>query len=317
MMKVLVTSNLPEDILLKMEENFELDYHDSNIPLKKEEIIERIEDVDALLCPLSDRIDEDIIKAGKNLKIIANYGAGFDNIDIKIAREHGIDVSNAPAPSSAVSTAELAFSLIMAASRRLFEGEKDLRKGNFLGWRPTYFLGSQLKGKTLGIIGMGNIGQELAKRALAFEMKVIYHSRTRKPEIEKLGAIYTNKDDLLKEADFISLHTAFSEELKHMISTREFDMMKDSAYLINAARGPLVEEKELVKALRDGLIKGAALDVYEFEPKVSDELLELDNIILIPHLGNATVEARLEMGQAAFENLIDKKNGNTPRNLVN
>lgn len=317
MMKVLVTSNLPEDILLKMEENFDLDYHDSNIPLKKEEIIKRIEDVDALLCPLSDRIDEDIIKAGKNLKIIANYGAGFDNIDIKVAREFGIDVSNAPAPSSAVSTAELAFSLIMAASRRLFEGEKDLRKGNFLGWRPTYFLGSQLKGKTLGIIGMGNIGQELAKRALAFEMKVIYHSRTRKPEIEELGAIYTNKDDLLKEADFISLHTAFSEELKHMISTREFEMMKDSAYLINAARGPLVEEKELVKALRDGLIKGAALDVYEFEPNVSDELLELDNIILIPHLGNATVEARLEMGQAAFENLIDKKNGNTPRNLVN
>ncbi len=316
-MKLLITSNLPDEIYNNLPESLEIDYHNSNIPLSEEEIKERVVGKDFLICPLSDKINKDIIDQGKDLKLIMNYGAGFDNIDINYAKEKNIIVTNAPATSSAVSTAELAFGLILAISRRLIAGEKDLRDGNFLGWRPTYFLGDQLKGKTLGIIGMGNIGKNLAKRALAFEMDVIYYSRTRKEDIEKLGVKFVDKEDLMRNSDIVSIHTAFSKDLKHMISKEDFNLMKESAFLINAARGPLVSEENLIDALKNKRIKGAALDVYEFEPKVSDELLSLDNVVLIPHLGNATWEARMEMGQAVVDNLKDFLDNKEPRNKVN
>lgn len=316
-MKILITSNLPKRIYNNISSDLEIDYHNSNTPLSKEEIIKRAKDVDLIICPLSDKIDREVIDSSKNLKAIFNYGAGFDNIDIEYAKEKKILVTNAPAPSSAVSTAELTFGLILAISRKLIQGEKDLREGNFLGWRPTYFLGDQLKGKTLGIIGMGNIGSNLAKRALAFEMDVVYHSRNRKEEIENLGVVYKEKEELLKEADIITIHTAYKEELHHMMSEKEFSMMKESAYFINAARGPLMDEKALVNALKNKDIKGAALDVYEFEPKISKELLDLTNVTLIPHLGNATVEARMEMGKAVIDNLNDFLNDKEPRNKVN
>lgn len=229
----------------------------------------------------------------------------------------GIFVTNAPAPSSAISTAELTFGLMLAISRRIVEGERLSREDKFLGWRPTYMLGHELRGKTLGIFGLGNIGSNLAKRALAFEMNVIYHSRNRKEEMEKLGVKYVDSlDELLEKSDFVSLHSAFKPELKHMISTNEFKKMKKSAYLINAARGPLVEEKELIKALNEGEIAGCALDVYEFEPKICEELKNAKNILLAPHLGNATFEARLEMGNAAADNIEDYEAGKEPRNNV-
>lgn len=316
-MKILITSNVPEKIINELQDNFEVEYHNSNLPLKKEEIMERIQNAEGLVCPLSDKIDKEIIDAGKNLKIISNYGAGYDNIDVDYVKEKGIIVTNAPAPSSAVSTAELTFALILSAARRLSQAEKNLREGNFLGWRPAYFLGTELRGKTLGIIGMGNIGKNVAKRALAFEMKVIYHSRNRKEDVEEWGAVYKDKEEVIRNADFLTIHTAFKQELHHMIGEKEFDSMKDSAYFINAARGPLMDESALVKVLKSGSIKGAALDVYEFEPKVSEELLELDNVLLIPHLGNATVEARMEMGEAVVHNLLDYKKGEDPRNKVN
>ncbi len=252
-----------------------------------------------------------------DLKIIANYGAGFDNIDINAAAKRNIVVTNAPAPSSAVSTAELTFALILMIARDMLRAEKNLRDGNFKGWRPTYFLGEQLKSKTLGIIGLGNIGKNLAKRALSFEMNVVYHSRNRKEDVENLGVKYMERDDLIRSADFLSLHTAFSPELRHMISDREFELMPESAYLINAARGPLVDERALICALTEGKIRGAALDVYEFEPKISDELLKLENVVLMPHLGNATYDARREMGEAVLDNLMDFKEGQRPRNKVN
>lgn len=317
-MKLLITSNIPEEIYDELDKNFEISYHNSNVPLKKEEIIEKIKDKDALLCPLSDKIDKDIIDAGSDLKIIANYGAGFDNIDISYAREKGIVVTNAPAPASAVSTAELSFGLMLAAARKIVSGDKVTREGGFYGWRPTFYLGSQLKGKTLGIIGLGNIGKNLAKRAKAFEMKVIYYSRTRKEDFEKeFGIEYRDKDDVIKNSDFLSLHTAFVPGLRHMISKKELEMMKKSAILINASRGPIVDEDALADALISNEIAGAALDVYEEEPKVNGKLLNLDNVILAPHLGNATFEARLEMGENAKDNLIDFKNGKTPKNKVN
>ena len=317
-MKLLITSNIPEKIYDDLDKHFEIRYHDSNVPLKKDEIIEMIKGQDALLCPLSDKIDKEVIDAGDNLKIIANYGAGFDNIDIDYAREKGIVVTNAPAPASAVSTAELAFGLMLAAARKIVSGDKVTRAGEFYGWRPTFYLGSQLKGKTLGIIGLGNIGKNLAKRARAFEMKVVYYSRTRKEDFEKEFDIeYLDRDEVIRSADFLSLHTAFVPYLRHMISKKELEMMKKSAILINASRGPIVDEDALADALIENVIAGAALDVYEFEPRVNDKLMDLDNVILAPHLGNATFEARLEMGENAKDNLIDFKNGKNPKNKVN
>lgn len=317
-MKLFITSNIPKKIYEELDKNFEISYHDSNVPLSKEEIIERINGQDALLCPLSDKIDKEVIDAGDNLKIIANYGAGFDNIDIDYAREKGIVVTNAPAPASAVSTAELAFGLMLAAARKIVSGDKVTRAGEFYGWRPTFYLGSQLKGKTLGIIGLGNIGKNLAKRARAFEMKVVYYSRTRKEDFEKEFDIeYLDRDEVIRSADFLSLHTAFVPYLRHMISKKELEMMKKSAILINASRGPIVDEDALADALIENVIAGAALDVYEFEPRVNNKLMDLDNVILAPHLGNATFEARLEMGENAKDNLIDFKNGKNPKNKVN
>ena len=317
-MKLLITSNIPEDIYNELNKNFDITYHNSNIPLTREEIIEKIKGKDALLCPLSDKIDKDVIDASDNLKIIANYGAGFDNIDINYAREKGIVVTNAPAPASAISTAELTFGLMLASARRIVSGDKVTREGKFYGWRPTFYLGSELKDKTLGIIGLGNIGKNLAKRAKAFEMNVIYYSRTRKEDFEKEFVLkYMEKDDVIKNSDFLSLHTAFVPELRHMISKKELEMKKKSAILINASRGPIVDEDALADALIENKIAGAALDVYEKEPKVNEKLLALDNVILAPHLGNATFEARLEMGKNAKDNLIDFKNGKTPKNKVN
>lgn len=316
-MKLLITSKIPEEIYKKLEENFETSYHDSNMPLTKEVLIEKVPEFDAMLCPLSDKIDRDIIDEGKNLKIIANYGAGFDNIDIKFAAEKGIVVTNAPAPSSAISTAELAFTLILSFARNIVPADKEVRDGKFGGWRPTYFLGEQLKGKTLGIIGMGNIGKNLAKRAEAFEMKVIYSSRNRKTDVETENILYMEKDDVIKNVDFLSLNTAFSPELKHMIGEREFDMMKETAVFINTARGSLVDEQALVDALKNKKIAGAALDVYEKEPQVHPDLLAMDNVLLAPHIGNATTAARMEMGNAAAENLIAFKNGKSIPNKLN
>lgn len=317
-MKLLITSNIPEKIYDELDKHFEISYHDSNIPLSKEEIIEGIKGQDSLLCPLSDKIDKDVIDAGDKLKIIANYGAGFDNIDIDYAREKGIVVTNAPAPASAVSTAELAFGLMLAAARKIVSGDKVTRAGEFYGWRPTFYLGSQLKGKTLGIIGLGNIGKNLAKRARAFEMKVVYYSRTRKEEFEREFDIeYMDKYEVIRSSDFLSLHTAYVPDLHHLISKKELEMMKKSAILINASRGPIVDEDALADALIENVIAGAALDVYEFEPRVNEKLMDLDNVILAPHLGNATFEARLEMGENAKDNLIDFKNGKNPKNKVN
>ena len=315
-MKLFISSRVPDKIIERLA-GVNYEYNDSNEPLTKKELIDGLQGVDALICPLSDKIDSTVIDGAPDLKIILNYGAGFDNIDIAYAREKNIIVCNAPAPSSAVSTAELTFALMLAQARKLVAGDKDLRDGGFKGWRPTYFLGQQLKGKTLGIFGMGNIGKNLAKRALAFDMDVIYHSRNRKDDIESLGARYVPFDELLESSDFISLHSAFVPELHHLFDEQAFKTMKPTATVINAARGPLIDEQALADALKRGDIAGAALDVYEFEPKVTEDLLELSNVTLAPHLGNATVEARLEMGNACVDNLEDFQKGIKPRNQVN
>lgn len=317
-MKLFITAKIPKRISEKLKENFTLIYNDNNEPLTKEDLIKSSKDVDAILCALSDKIDKDIINNAKNLKIIANYGAGYDNIDIEAAKRKNIIVTNAPAPSSAVSTAELTFGLILAVARKIVAGDKFLRSGKFKAWRPTFGLGMELKDKTLGIIGLGNIGMNLAKRALAFDMKVVYNSRNRKESFEKEYNIkYLSKDELLKTADIISCHTAYVEELHHMIGKKEFEIMKKSAIFINASRGPIVDEEAFAQALINKEILAGALDVYEFEPHVNEKLLKLNNLVLTPHLGNATYKARLEMGENALMNLLQFKEGKVCQNKVN
>lgn len=318
-MKVFVTSSVPKKILKELEDNFELNYHDSDVSLSEDEIIKGAKDADAIFCPLSDKITKKIIDSCDNLKIIANYGAGFDNIDLQAAKDKGIIVTNAPATNSSTSTAELTVALILAAARGIVSGDKLTRDGKFYGWKPNFHLGRQLKDKTLGIIGMGNIGKKVANIMNAFGMKIIYYNRTRleKSEEEKFGLEYMEIDELLKVCDVLTLHTAFSPELKHLINYDRMMSMKDDSILVNASRGPIVSEKDLIKALNEGKFFGVALDVYEFEPKYDKELEKFDRVILAPHLGNASFEAREEMGEIALKNLLAIKNGENAPNKVN
>lgn len=319
MEKVLVTLKVPELVYENLKNNFTLIYNDSMNPLSKKELIEKVKDVNAILCPLSEKIDREIMEAGKNLKIIANFGAGFDNIDIDAANDLGIIVTNSPAVNSTSSTSELTMGIMIDIMRNITSGEKDLRKGNFKGWKPVYGLGNSLSGKTLGIIGTGRIGKDIARKARAFDMNLIYYNRTRlDKDIEnEYNLSYKNLDELIEISDVITIHTAYSDDLKHLFNEETFNKMKTSSYLINASRGPIVEEKALIHALNNNIIKGAALDVYEFEPNISEDLLNAKNILLVPHLGNATYEARNEMGLLAFENIKDVLSGKPAKNKVN
>lgn len=319
MKKVLITMQVPGPVLDELKKDFEIDYNDSLDFLDREDLIKRAKDANALLVPLSEKIDRDIIEACDNLEIIANFGAGFDNIDIKAAADKNIVVTNAPAKFSTQSTAEIAIGLIIDVMRGITRGENSLRQGNFKGWKPTYGLGPSVAGKTLGIFGMGRIGQAVCKRAKALEMNVIYHSRTRLDEEKEkeLGATYVSFDELIEKSDIISLNSSYSKDLHHLFNADVFDRMKDTAYLVNNSRGPIIDEEALVKALAEKTITGAGLDVYEFEPAVTEGLLKLDNVVLSPHLGNATIEAREEMGMIAAKNIKLVLSGKNAENKVN
>ena len=319
MKKVLITMQVPEPVVDELNKDFEIDYNDSLDFLDREDLIRRAKDANALLVPLSEKIDKEIIEACDNLEIIANFGAGFDNIDIKTAAEKNIVVTNAPAKFSTQSTAEIAIGLIIDVMRGITRGEDSLRQGNFKGWKPTYGLGPSVAGKTLGIFGMGRIGQAVCKRAKALEMNVIYHSRTRLDEQKEkeLGATYVSFDELIEKSDVISLNSSYSKDLHHLFDGDTFKRMKDTAYLVNTSRGPIIDEEALVKALAEKTIAGAGLDVYEFEPAVTEGLLKLENVVLSPHLGNATIEAREEMGMIAAKNIGLVLGGEKAINKVN
>ena len=319
MKKVLITMQVPEPVVEKIKKDFEIDYNDSLDFLDREDLIKRAKDANALLVPLSEKIDREIIEACDNLEIIANFGAGFDNIDIKAAAEKNIVVTNAPAKFSTQSTAEIAIGLIIDVMRGITRGEDSLRQGNFKGWKPTYGLGPSVAGKTLGIFGMGRIGQAVCKRAKVLEMNVIYHSRTRLDEQKEkeLGATYVSFYELLEKSDVISLNSSYSKDLHHLFDADAFNKMKKTAYLVNTSRGPIIDEEALVEALAEKTIAGAGLDVYEFEPAVAEGLLKLDNVVLSPHLGNATIEAREEMGMIAAKNIGLVLNGKKAENKVN
>lgn len=316
--KVFISGKIPRVAQNILSQEFEVSMHDDLRLLSKEEIIKGLEGKDALLCLLSDPIDAEIIDSNPNLRVIANYGAGFNNIDIQTAGKRGIPVTNTPDVSTAA-TADLTLGLMLAIARRIVEGDKETRNGRFKGWAPLYHLGVDVTGKTLGIIGMGNIGQAVTRRAKAFDMNIVYTSRTRLAEQKEkeLGVTYLSFEEILKTADFLSLNLSYGPATHHMIGAKELKLMKSSAYLINAARGPLVDEKALLAALEDKLIAGAALDVYEFEPQVTLGLEKLDQVILTPHIGNATVETRDAMAEIAARNIIAVLNGEEPISCVN
>ncbi len=286
--------------------------------ITEDELCESVKNADAILSLLSTPITKNVIDAAKNVKIIANYGAGFNNIDVEYATSKGIHVTNTPFVSTDA-TAELTLAILLAVSRRVVEGDELCRTTGFDGWAPLFFRGTEVSGKTLGIFGFGNIGQAVAKRANAFNMKVLYtQPRRLSPEIEQqFNATYVSFDDLLKESDFISLHSPYKPELHHLFGEEEFAKMKKTAFFINPARGTLVNEAELVNALKNGVIAGAALDVFEFEPTITEELKTLSNVVLTPHIGNATYETREAMSEVAAKNIIEVINGRNPISAVN
>ncbi|GAY72377.1 glyoxylate reductase [Lentilactobacillus kosonis] len=271
-----------------------------------------------MITPLSTPVDAEVIDAAPNLKLIANYGAGFNNIDTEYARKKGIPVTNTPKVST-VSTAEVTCGLIISLAHRIVEGDQLMRSTGFNGWAPLFFLGTELKDKTLGIIGMGQIGQAVAKRMHAFDMNIIYTQRHQlDPETEnKLGAKFVSQEELLKNADVISLHRPATPDSVHMIDTEQFKKMKSSAMFINAARGPLINEAALLQALKGQEIAGAALDVYEHEPEVDNGFKELKNVVLTPHIGNATTEARNAMAEIVATNTVKVSENQEPNYIVN
>ncbi|MDW8055593.1 MAG: D-glycerate dehydrogenase [Elusimicrobiota bacterium] len=319
MKKVLVTRQLPQPAIDLLKQYFEVDLYTEDRVIPREELLRRVEDKDGLLCLLTDNVDAELMDKAKNLKVIANYAVGYNNIDVAEATKRKIPVTNTPGVLTET-TADLAFALLMSVARRIVESDKFLREGKFKGWAPMLFLGNDIYGKTLGIIGFGRIGQAVAKRGLGFDMKILYYDTNRvSVEIEqKYNATFKPLDELLKESDFISIHVPLVKETYHLISDREFSLMKPTAYLINTSRGPVVDEKALVRALKDKKIAGAALDVFEKEPEVEPELIDMPNTVLVPHIGSATIETRTKMALMAAENIIAVLVHNkVPPNIVN
>lgn len=313
-MKVVVTGRIPEVAVEQLRAVHEVDAWSGAESIGRDELLSRVAGADALLTLLTERVDAELLDAaGPQLKVVANVAVGYDNVDVSACRERGIIATNTPGVLTEA-TADIAFALILMATRRTGEGERVIRSAQPWKWGMFYLLGMGLQGKTLGVVGMGGIGQATARRARAFGMDVIYQSRSElAPEIAtELGARRVELDELLSTSDVVSLHCPYSPATHHLIGAEQFAAMKETAYLVNTARGPIVDEAALVDALRDGQIAGAGLDVYEREPLVHAGLRELDNVALLPHLGSATIETRTAMATLAADNALAVLAGEQP-----
>lgn len=316
---VSVTNEFPEAGLNVLRPYCELRLNDSGRPPGPNDLAEMAAASHGMIAYLSDKIDRNIIDKGTNLKIIANYAAGFNNIDFQHAGSRGIWVTNTPGTLHET-TADLAWAMMLGAARRLVPADRFTREGKFSGWQAKLFLGHDVHHKTLGVIGCGEIGQAVARRALGFGMRVLYHQRHRlRPEVELfLRAAYVPLDILLREADFVTLHVPLNEDSRNMIGSEQFKMMKPTAFLINAARGQVVDDRALLEAVRDKTIAGAALDVYEREPEITQGMLAEENIMALPHIGSASHETRDNMAVLAAENILDALiRKQKPRSAVN
>lgn len=319
-MKVFVTRRIPGKALEKFQstKGLEVEISSMDRPLTSEELLERTKGVDGLLCLLTDKIDGDVMDAiGPQLKIISNYAVGFDNIDIEAARSRGVVVTNTPSDEVNEAVAEHTWTLILTLARRVVEADEATRRGAYKGWEPDIFLGINLVGKTLGIIGLGRIGSMVARRAVGFKMNILYNNRKPDKQAEKeLGVKYVQLDELLGKSDFVTLHVPLTEETRHMINKDSLSKVKKGAILVNTARGPVVDEHALAQALRSGHLRGAGLDVFDNEPNIDPELIGMENVVLTPHIASATIEAREKMGQQAVEAIIDAFSNKKPQNVV-
>jgi glyoxylate reductase len=316
-MKVLITYQLPKEGLQILFEKYDVFYPEKEI-LTEKDMLQIIHEFDAVITVFGKPFPDSVIKSGKNLKIISNYGAGVDNINLPLAVEMGILVTNTP-DAVTEPTAELTLGLMLSVMRRISENDRKLRIQPPLEWGIMKNLGNTLSGKMLGIIGMGKIGRSVAGRALAFGMQICYHNRNKlDASVEKeLEATRISLAELLEISDVISVHTPLTPETKHLIGETEFNQMKNGAFLINTARGPVIDENAMVKALETGKLGGAGLDVFENEPEISQELLQMDNVVLVPHIGTGTTETRINIGIAASQNIVDFFEGKTPEFVVN
>jgi len=281
-----------------------VDQQDEDRPATRAELLDHLGEADALLCMLTERIDAEALAAAPRLRVVANLAVGYDNVDVAAATQAGVVVTNTPDVLTEA-TADLTWTLILAAARRAGEAERTVREGRWRGWGPSQLLGQPVWGRTLGIIGMGKIGAAVARRGRGFGMAVVYHNRRRAPQVEaELGARYVELDELFATADVISLHAPLNDESRHVIDAGALARMKPSAVLVNTARGPLVDEAALVEALATGTIAAAGLDVYEREPELAAGLRDLEQVVLLPHIGSATTEARGAMAELCCRNIL-------------
>lgn len=307
---------LPDPVMVVIREQFSLTVTPADAPPSRSAILDGIRNAQAVICTLNERFDRDLLAAAPALRVIANYAVGYNNIDVEAAKARGIIVTNTPDVLTNA-TADLTWALILAVARRVVEGDQLVRQNRWTGWSPTQLLGIELSGKTLGIIGLGRIGQAVARRAAGFEMPILYWTRSERP-LPPSAASWrrVSFEDLLRESDVLTLHVPLTPETTHLINEKALRLMKPTAYLINAARGPVVDEAALVKALREGRLAGAGFDVYEKEPELSPGLRELSQVVLLPHLGSATTETRIKMGLMCVENVLAVLEGKPAPNRV-
>jgi glyoxylate reductase len=316
---VLVTRGVPERVRRHLAGRCRLEVWEGEGVMPRGELLERVAGKNGLLSMLTDRVDGELLeRAGPGLRAVANFAVGHDNLDLEACTARGVLATNTPDVVTEA-TADLAWALLLAAARRVAEGDRFLRAGQPWIWGPEFFLGFEVHGKTLGVIGLGRIGQAVARRAAGFGMPVLYTARRRldRDREAALGVAWRELDQLLAEADLVSIHTGLSPATRHLIGPERLARMKPTAVLVNTARGPIVDEAALAEALRAGQLGAAGLDVFEREPEVHPALLELDNVTIVPHLGTATLETRVAMGMMAAENLLAALEGRRPPNLLN
>jgi glyoxylate reductase len=317
--KVVVTRRLPEAVETRMAELFDVELNLTDTPLSRKQLEQAVATAQVLVPTVTDEIDDKLLdKAGAQLKLIANFGAGVDHIDLHAAKSRGIVVTNTPGVLTD-DTADMAMALMLAVPRRLSEGERIVRTGTWTGWAPTMLLGHRISGKRLGIIGMGRIGQAIAQRARAFGMSIHYHNRERLPrdiEARTEATYWPALEAMLSRVDIISINCPHTPETHHLLNKQRLKLLQRHAYIINTARGEIVDEKALADALEHGTIAGAGLDVYEREPKISPRLLDLDNVTLLPHIGSATIEGRRAMGEKVIMNIKMWCDGHRPADQV-
>ena len=317
--QVIVTRRLPDGVETRMMELFDCTLNIEDKPMTQAELVEAAKTADVLVPTVTDRIDAGVLsQAGPNLRLIASFGTGVDHIDLKSARQRGITVTNTPGVLTE-DTADMTMALMLSLPRRLTEGERLVRAGSWAGWSPTGMLGHRINGKRLGIIGMGRIGQAVARRARGFGMSIHYHNRRRVHEDieQELEATYWESlDQMLSRMDIVSVNCPHTPATFHLLSTRRLKLLRDDAYIVNTSRGEVIDENALARMLESGEIAGAALDVFEHEPAINPKLLKLENVVLLPHMGSATIEGRMAMGEKVIINIKTFADGHTPPDRV-